>query len=97
MRVEYHPSVENELRQIIDFYNERALGLGDQFLNEFEKQILNISSTPKRWMIIGGDIRRTLMKRFPYVIYFQTIEDQIVRVTVVKHQRRHPKYGIRRR
>ena len=97
MKIEYHPAVEHELRQIIDFYNERAPGLGNQFLNEFEKQALIISSVPNRWMIIDGDIRRTLMKRFPYVIYFQTIGAEIVRVTVVKHQRRHPKYGIHRR
>jgi len=97
MRVEYHPSVEDELRKIIDFYDERASGLGREFLNEFERQILTISSMPESWMIVERDIRRTLMKRFPFVIYFRALEKNIVRVTVVKHQRRHPRYGLRRR
>jgi plasmid stabilization system protein ParE len=97
MRVEYHPAIEGELRQIIDFYNERSRGLGNQFLDEFEKQILNIASMPSRWLVVGADVRRSLMKRFPYVIYFRPLEDSVLRVTVIKHQRRHPGYGRRRK
>ena len=93
MKIEYHPAIERELRQIIDFYNERSPGLGKRFLDEFEKQILNIASMPTRWLIVEADVRRTLMKRFPYVIYFRSIDDKILRVTVVKHQRRHPDCG----
>lgn len=97
MRVEYHPAIERELRQIIDFYNERSLGLGNQFLDEFEKQILNIASMPDRWVIVEADVRRSLMKRFPFVVYFRSLNDQVLRVTVIKHQRRHPNYGRRRK
>ncbi len=97
MRIEYHPDIENELREIIDYYNKCSSGLGDEFLNEFERQILKISSMPLRWKTVEGDIRRSLMKRFPYVIYFRVLENDVLRVTVVKHQRRHPSYGGSRR
>ena len=96
MRVEYHPAVEHELREIIEYYDKCAPGLGAEFLNEFERQILKIVSMPFRWMTVEGDIRRSLMNRFPYVIYFIT-EGESLRVTVVKHQRRHPDYGRDRR
>lgn len=32
MRVEYHPKIENELREIIEYYNKCSPGLGDEFL-----------------------------------------------------------------
>lgn len=97
MRIEYHPSVAGELEEIRDFYESRSEGLGLDFVNEFEKQALRIVTMPERWMIVRGDIRRSMMKRFPYVIFFRLIGTGSVRVTVVKHERRHPSYGLNRK
>jgi len=97
MNVEYHPAIEGELKDIIEYYNRCSQGLGTEFLDEFEQHILRISSMPTRWMIIEADIRRSLMKRFPYVIYFRALENDLLRITVVKHQRKHPYYGRSRR
>ena len=97
MRVEYHPAVEKELAEIIKFYNECSPGLGNEFLNEFERQILNIASHPFLWVEIKKGIRRALLRRFPYVVYFLVVNKDSLRITVVKHQRRHPKLSIQRR
>ncbi len=97
MRIEYHPAIERELREIIKYYNECSPGLGHEFLGEFERQILKIAAMPALWMAVENNIRRSLMKRFPYVVYFRVVETDLVRVTVVKHQRRHPKLGLNRR
>ena len=71
MTIEYHPAVEEELRQIRDYYNGASRGLGDKFIAEFDKRVLEISRRPLRWMIVTGDVRRCLMRRFPYLIYFR--------------------------
>jgi toxin ParE1/3/4 len=97
MRVEYHPAIECELRKIIHYYNECVHGLGAEFLNEFERHILKIASMPNRWVIVENDIQRSLMTRFPYVVYFRVVGNDLLRVTVVKHQRRHPDYGRSRK
>ena len=47
--------------------------------------------------IVESDIRRALLKRFPFVIYFRFLENDIIRVLLVKHQRRHPSFGMKRR
>ncbi len=93
MRIEYHPAIEQELREIIHYYNQCSPGFGVEFLHEFERQILKMTAMPKRWAVIEGDTRRCLMRRFPYVVYFRVINDEILRVTVIKHQRQHPDYG----
>ena len=46
MRVEYHPALEKELLTIVEYYNQCSLGLGLEFLNEFERQILTIAAMP---------------------------------------------------
>jgi toxin ParE1/3/4 len=97
MIVEYHPAVQRELEAIRDYYEERVPGLGREFVDEFERQVLRIAATPIRWMAISGDLRRAVMPRFPYVVYFRQSQPDRVRITVVKHQRRHPAYGLERR
>jgi len=97
MTVEYHPAIEHELAEVRDYYEQRSPGLGREFIDEFERQVLRIASAPGRWMVITQDLRRSLMKRFPYVIYFRQVAPDRVRITVVKHQRRHPEHGRDRR
>ena len=96
MRVEYHPAVEVELSEIRQYYEKRSPGLGTQFVDEFERQVLLLAATPERWMVVTADIRRCLMRRFPYIIYFRSVGAERLRITVVKHQRRHPDYGRER-
>jgi toxin ParE1/3/4 len=47
-------------------------------------------------MIVRNDIRRALMKRFPYQIHFRILPGEAIRITVVKHEKRHPAYGMNR-
>jgi toxin ParE1/3/4 len=96
MRVEYHPAVEAELREIRRYYEERSPGLGARFIDEFERQVLALAATPERWMVVTADIRRCLMRRFPYIIYFRRVDSERIRITVVKHRRRHPDLGRER-
>ena len=97
MRVEYHPAVEAELMEIRRYYEERSPGLGTQFVDEFERQVLLLAATPERWMVVKADIRRCLMRRFPYIIYFRCVGPDRLKITVVKHQRRYPEYGRERK
>lgn len=89
MRIEYHPILAEELAEIRDFYEGRSDGLGAQFVDEFERQVLAISEMPTRWMVVRDDIRRALLRRFPCEILF--------RITVGNHEKRHPWFGLARR
>ena len=51
-----------------------------------------IAEMPARWIVVKRDIRRSLMKRFSYVIFFHMIDGGSIRVTVVKHEKRHPAF-----
>lgn len=97
MKIEYHPAVAAELESIRDYYESRAFGLGRDFADEFERQVLRIAAMPERCMIVRGNLRRSLMRRFPYVIFFRVIDSDGIRVTVVKHEKLHPSYGLTRR
>ena len=95
MKLIYHPAVEAEVVAAATFYEQRVNGLGRQFLDEFDRSVEVILTSPERWRILKADKRRYLMVRFPYAIYFRIFEEE-VRVLVVKHHSQHPDYTMNR-
>jgi plasmid stabilization system protein ParE len=91
MRLIYHPDAEAELLDAIRFYTHRVRGLGSRFLSDFELAIKTISEAPDRWPVVESDVRRYVMRRFPYGIYYR-IDGDDLRILVVKHHSRHPDY-----
>ena len=65
-------------------------------MDEFEQQILNIASIPTRWIIVKDDIRRSLMKRFPYVVYYGELEEAVW-IIAIAHAKRQPDYWMTRK
>ena len=91
MRLIYHPDAEAELLEAVEFYERRVPGLGDRLLREFDAAIAAIQDSPERWSVVVDDVRRFVMRRFPYGIYYR-VERDVIRVLVVKHHSRHPDY-----
>ena len=65
MRVVSHPEADEELAAAVLWYDHRQLGLGEQFLDEFERTLRRIVARPQRWRIIQGDNRKLNFHRFP--------------------------------
>ncbi|GJL63828.1 MAG: hypothetical protein NPIRA04_24820 [Nitrospirales bacterium] len=50
----------------------------------------------RQYHIIERDVRRCLVHRFPYSVYFRLLDTETVRILVVRHHKRHPQVGLRR-
>lgn len=69
----FHPEAEIEFNEAISYYEEIEHGLGYDFAIEIYACIKRCESFPKAWPLIATDIRRSLVRRFPYgVLYSQT-------------------------
>jgi len=68
MRVVGHPEANEELEAAALWYEERKQGLGDNFLDQFERTLRRIVAEPERWRKIRGDNRKLNFQRFPYAI-----------------------------
>lgn len=91
MSIIYHPEAEVELNEAASYYEAKLATLGVQFLDEIEVSIQCISADPVRWRKIDREVRRYLLNRFPYAIYYRLIADEI-RILAIKHHSRDPKY-----
>ena len=87
MRVVSHPEADEELEAAALWYEERQPGLGDAFLDQFERTLRRIVAEPERWRKIRGDNRKLNFHRFPYAIGYSLRADAIY-VRAVMYVRR---------
>jgi plasmid stabilization system protein ParE len=91
MRLVYHPHARSELIEAAQYYESRVDRLGVRFLEDADRAIARIVESPARWKVIESEVRRYLMPRFPYAIYYRAYSDHI-HILAFKHHSRHPDY-----
>jgi plasmid stabilization system protein ParE len=89
MKLEFAPEAWVEIIQAAAWYNERGTGLGQRFVLEVDQTIERIRQHPLAWTEIEAGVRRALVKKFPYSIYY-TVQATRIRIHAVRHQRRRP-------
>ena len=91
MNFSFHPEAENELNKAIDYYEDIEPGLGYDFALEINSTIKRTVELPKAWSVLEGDIRRSLVRRFPYgILYFE--EHDGIFIVAIMHLHREPGY-----
>ncbi|HEY3151336.1 MAG TPA: hypothetical protein VGK65_06710 [Candidatus Binatia bacterium] len=66
------------------------------FTPELRHYMRQAAERPESFPIRERDFRRVNLQRFPYHFLFRIVGD-VVRILVVRHHRRRPTVGIRRR
>ncbi|WP_445367907.1 type II toxin-antitoxin system RelE/ParE family toxin [Methylomonas sp. BW4-1] len=95
MKVEFLEAAQAELDQAFEWYEIQQNNLGLQFLYEFDAAIRRITAYPKSYTLIGNEIRRCLIKRFPYGVLYGLDEGKVI-VIAVAHLHRKPDYWMER-
>lgn len=101
MRVELHPEARAELRSAALWYEQRRIGLGDEFIAAVSTVLDRIGEAAESFPKWPGTrtslplIRRGVLQRFPYVIAFERHEEEVL-VPAVAHGRRRPLYWLSR-
>ena len=95
MRVEYHPAVERDVAEALQRYDSVSQRLGEDFKAELRRVIAVAAAKPGRFHLVKPGFRRANLKRFPYHFIYRELADGI-RVTLIRHHRRHPDAGMER-
>ena len=80
-----------EIDDAREFYNLQKDGLGDDFKYDVFLAITNIATFPNLYPNINTNVKRCLLHRFPYSIFY-AIREQSVVILSVAHQHRKPRY-----
>lgn len=92
----FHPEAETEFNEAIDYYESIDPGLGYDFAWEVYSAINRSVEFPKAWMVLNGEIRRSLVRRFPYGILYSA-EQEGIYVVAVMNLHREPGYWMHRK
>jgi plasmid stabilization system protein ParE len=96
MRLSFHPLVQRDINSILRRYDSISQKLGDQLFSELTAALDSVLRNPQRGHLVEADIRRVNLTTFPYHFLYRLPPGR-VRVTIVKHNKRDPRLGIRRR
>jgi toxin ParE1/3/4 len=89
-RVKFSRRALHELGKAHDWYESKSVGLGFEFSAAVELQILRVAQAPQHFAEIIPKVRRALLPRFPYGIFF-AVRGDLVHVLATLHEARNPK------
>ncbi|MDY6782876.1 MAG: type II toxin-antitoxin system RelE/ParE family toxin [Cyanobacteriota bacterium] len=85
----FRQEVREELNSAYSWYESQAPGLGDEFLDCVEEGLGRIGQVPESYAIVYRDVRRAVIRRFPYAIYYRIVSSRVI-ITAIFHGRRDP-------
>ena len=88
-QVKWQSAAEVELIHAAGWYESRQQGLGREFIEQIDAVVGAIREVPESFPLWHKRraFRRAIVPRFPYVVFF-TVEEELVRVFALAHQRR---------
>ncbi len=86
----FTPIARQELIDAQDWYEHESSGLGLHFRAAVEAVVERIAANPDQFPIIYKNIRRALLRRFPYALMFITETDNSLTVIACFHGSRDP-------
>jgi plasmid stabilization system protein ParE len=85
----FKEEADQEIRESFIWYEQQRSGLGESFLTEVDRSIDLILNNPYQYAIRHNNKRAAVLKRFPFIIAYEVIENEVI-VYAVFHTSRDP-------
>jgi len=89
------PEAAREVQEAFDWYEEKSEGLGLEFLRAADACMAGIRRSPIASPVMYQEVRRALLRKFPYAIFYIVKEERII-VLACFHAKRAPIDWMRR-
>lgn len=84
------PQAQDDFDKTYWWYEEQYQGLGKEFARCVDAKIVDIQSSPEQFQIIYKDrVRRALVTRFPYSVFFVD-KIKVLSIVAILRQSRNP-------
>ena len=93
----YHPIALKELKYTLRYYRSINRQLSADFKAELDRILDLVRLYPEMFAADdGGDARIAILRRFPYLVIYENLADEIF-IIAISHQNRRPGYWKRRK
>jgi plasmid stabilization system protein ParE len=91
----WHPAAKAEAQDILRWYTDRNLDKASEFSLELDEAVEQIRENPRRFSRLDGNIRRALLRTYPYAVVYRETEHEIL-ILAIAHGKRRPGYWRKR-
>ena len=91
MTFEFHPEAEVEFIEAAAYYERHVPGLGERFQSEIRRIVDLLVNQPQIGSPADPDLRKFILTRFPFTLYYSITAD-VLRIEAVAHHSRRPGY-----
>jgi plasmid stabilization system protein ParE len=95
VEVRLRTEAEQDLAESAAWYGLQRTGLGQEFLDEALATFSAIADIPNAFAVIYRSVRRALLHRFPFAVFYVLDRDGVM-VLGVLHGSRHPRFWMTR-
>ena len=88
-RLTFRIQAEVDIDEALGWYETERAGLGIKFIRNLNLLLERVQEQPFQFPLVEQDVRRGMVSRFPYGVFF-TVDDDEVLVLAVLHLHRHP-------
>lgn len=88
-KIELSSEAEDDFEKSYEFYAEENEKVADNYFKQVDNSLKKISKSPLTYPKAHRNIRKYVIKKFPFVIYYKVTE-LIVRVVAIFHTSRNP-------
>lgn len=93
----YHPEARAEYQAAVAWYRARSRDAARGLVNVVDEGLRSIRERPLAWPAWrGGPVRRCVLRRFPYSLFFVVVNDETTVILAVAHHSRRPGYWSHR-
>lgn len=89
MIVRFRAEAASDVVLARQWYDDQHAGLGDDFVEALERVIEVVGALPEAFPEIASGVRRALVARFPYAVYYRAVGD-VVDIIACLHTRQAP-------
>ena len=90
MQIRFQPEAEAEVAEARVWYGLQRDGLDATLMLRIDETLQRIVETPNAYPNVYRQLRRAVVRQFPFAIFYESTPDEI-RVFAVYHSRRDPK------
>lgn len=84
------PFAEIDIKDTTAYYREQSKGLVEDFINTIDSSFKEILRNPEAFPIAKYDIRKFVVSKFPFCIYYINDVDTLY-ILAIFHDKRNPK------
>ncbi len=94
-RLVVRPLAELDLLEAYEWYEAHQARLGSDFISAIDGLFVRIAGNPRLYPEVHRHVRRAVVRRFPYLVYF-IVEGDVVSVLGCFHSKRRPELARER-